>query len=175
MAATDPFPLSGGCDCQRVRYRMLTRPLIVHCCHCRWCQRETGTSFALNAVIESDRVESLRQQPTLVDTPSASGDGQRIARCPDCGIAVWSHYSGAGPLVKFVRVGTLDDPDRLPPDIHIYTDSKQRWVVIPPGVPSVAAFYDREQYWSADSLARRRSLAPQIDAYRASLAPRADR
>jgi hypothetical protein len=41
------FPLEGGCDCGEVRYRLTTRPLIVHCCHCRWCQRESGTAFAL--------------------------------------------------------------------------------------------------------------------------------
>ncbi|HTQ35953.1 MAG TPA: GFA family protein, partial [Steroidobacteraceae bacterium] len=78
------FPIEGGCDCRHVRYRMLTRPLIVHCCHCRWCQRETGASFALNAMIESERVELLAAEPELVPTPSASGKGQRIARCPRC-------------------------------------------------------------------------------------------
>ena len=92
---TDAFPLEGGCDCQRVRYRMRTRPLFVHCCHCRWCQRETGASFALNAMIEMDRIDVLAEAPELVNTPSESGQGQQIARCPSCRIAVWSHYSGA--------------------------------------------------------------------------------
>ena len=116
------FPVEGGCDCRTVRYRMETAPLFVHCCHCRWCQRETGASFALNAMIETERVTLLAGQPEPVDTPSASGKGQKILRCPTCRIALWSHYSGAGPAVAFVRVGTLDDPDALPPDIHIYTD-----------------------------------------------------
>ncbi|HRA23166.1 MAG TPA: GFA family protein, partial [Usitatibacteraceae bacterium] len=110
---TDPaataFPLEGGCGCRFVRYRMEQRPLFVHCCHCRWCQRETGASFALNALIEADRVTNLGGEPELVDTPSESGRGQAIARCPRCRIAVWSHYAGAGRAVKFVRVGTLDD------------------------------------------------------------------
>ena len=126
------FPLEGGCDCRHVRYRMATPPLFVHCCHCRWCQRESGAAFALNAMIESDRSRCWRGEPEIVDTPSASGLGQKIARCPRCRLAVWSHYAGAGPFVKFVRVGTLDQPDLLPPDIHIFTASKQPWVVLPP-------------------------------------------
>jgi hypothetical protein len=169
MLAEPPFPLEGGCDCRRVRYRMLTRPLIVHCCHCRWCQRETGASFALNAMIESDRVELLGQPPEVVDTPSASGAGQKIARCPHCRIALWSHYSGSGPVVKFVRVGTLDEPDHLPPDVHIFTATKQPWVVLPPGVPAVAEYYDRERLWPAESLQRRQALLPRIEAYQAAL------
>ena len=107
------------------------RPLFVHCCHCRWCQRETGSAFVLNALIETDRVELLAGEPELVLTPSNSGKGQRIARCPVCRIALWSHYAGGGDLFRFVRVGTLDDPDRFPPDIHIFTSTKQPWVILP--------------------------------------------
>ena len=168
MSDDTVFPLEGGCDCRAVRYRMLTRPLIVHCCHCRWCQRESGASFALNAMIEADRVVNLGAEPELVHTPSNSGLGQQIARCPQCRIAVWSHYAGAGPLIKFVRVGTLDRPDLLPPDIHIFTASKQPWLSLPPGIPAVPEYYEREQYWPAASLARRRVLLPQLEAYQAS-------
>lgn len=166
--AGDALPLEGGCDCGQVRYRMESAPLVVHCCHCRWCQRETGASFALNAMIETERVTLLAGEPELVDTPSASGQGQNIARCPRCRIALWSHYAGAGPLLSFVRVGTLDEPDRLPPDIHIFTRSKQPWVVIPEGAKAVPEYYDRERYWSPESLARREALLPRIEAYRAS-------
>ena len=104
----------------------------------------------------------------MVDTPSDSGAGQRIARCPRCRLALWSHYAGAGPVVSFVRVGTLDEPDRLPPDIHIFTASKQPWVVIPPGMKAVPEYYEREEVWSAPSLARRRVLLPAIEAWQAS-------
>jgi GNAT superfamily N-acetyltransferase len=163
-------PLEGGCDCRRVRYRLDAAPLVVHCCHCRWCQRESGAAFALNAMIESDRVTELGVAPQLVDTPSESGAGQQIARCPHCRVAVWSHYAGAGPVTKFVRVGTLDTPDALPPDVHIYTASRQPWVVVPPGMPAFEAYYDREQVWSAASLARRAALLPRIEAHRAAAA-----
>jgi hypothetical protein len=164
-----PFPLEGGCDCRHIRYRMETRPLFVHCCHCRWCQRESGASFALNAMIEADRVTLLTAEPELVDTPTESGAGQKFARCPKCRIALWSNYAGAGPIIKFIRVGTLDNPDHLPPDIHIFTASQQPWVVIPRGAPAVQHYYDREKYWPANSLARRQAILPQIERYQQAL------
>ncbi len=166
MVSNDVFPLDGGCDCRLIRYRMHSAPLIVHCCHCRWCQRETGASFALNAMIEADRVENLGAEPQIIDTPSASGKGQKIFRCPQCRIAVWSNYVGSGPIIRFIRVGTLDSPDHLPPDVHIFTASKQPWVQLPANVPAVPEFYDRDVIWTAASLARRQILLPQIEAYR---------
>jgi hypothetical protein len=150
--------LDGGCTCREVRFRLVSKPLFVHCCHCRWCQRETGASFALNAMIEADRVLTLAGEPEVVLTPTLSGKGQKISRCPTCRIALWSTYSGAGDAVRFVRVGTLDMPDRLPPDIHIFTESKQPWVILPAGTPAVAQYYDRDKYWPAESLERRRIL-----------------
>ncbi len=158
MATGTVFPLNGGCDCGQVRYRITSSPLFVHCCHCRWCQRESGSAFALNAMIESDRVELLAGEPEMVDTPSSSGKGQAIARCPNCHIALWSHYGGAGPALAFVRVGTLDEPDHLPPDIHIFTESKQPWVIIPPGALSMPRYYNRNECWPPESLARRQEL-----------------
>ncbi|MGH8427486.1 MAG: GFA family protein [Gammaproteobacteria bacterium] len=158
MSDDENTSFDGGCDCSAVRYRMTSRPMFVHCCHCHWCQRETGSAFALNAMIEADRAILLNGEPEIVNTPSASGKGQKIARCPTCSIALWSNYAGAGDTVRFVRVGTLDEPDRLPPDIHIFTTSKQPWVIIPPNMPVVEEYYDREQYWPQESLARRRAL-----------------
>jgi hypothetical protein len=158
MSADTTFTAEGGCTCREVGYRMTSRPLFVHCCHCRWCQRETGASFALNAMIEADRVILLSGEPEVVPTPSNSGKGQKISRCPRCRIALWSNYSGAGDKVRFVRVGTLDEPDRLPPDIHIFTASKQPWVVLPPDTPAVSEYYDRNQHWPAESLERRKAL-----------------
>jgi hypothetical protein len=148
----------GGCTCRFVRYRMTSNPLFVHCCHCRWCQRETGTAFALNALIEADRVQLLQGEVEVVDTPSFSGKGQKISRCPRCRIALWSNYAGGGDAVRFVRVGTLDDPDRFPPDIHIYTASKQPWVVLPPDTRAVAEYYKASERWPKESLERRAAL-----------------
>jgi hypothetical protein len=156
--AQETIQLEGSCTCRSVRYRMESAPLFVHCCHCRWCQRETGASFALNAMIEADRVVLLAGEPAVVMTPTNSGKGQKISRCPTCRIALWSNYAGAGDAIRFVRVGTLFYPDRLPPDIHIYTCSKQPWVVLPPGTPAVPEYYDRAKYWPESSLERRRAL-----------------
>jgi hypothetical protein len=150
----------GGCSCGSVRYRVRMDPLIVHCCHCRWCQRQTGAAFALNALIEADRVELLAGEVENIDTPSPSGRGQSIARCPTCKVAVWSNYhmGGLRERVRFIRVGSLDNPDRLPPDIHIFTSSKQPWVVLPEGDAAVVEFYDIEKTWSAESWQRRKTL-----------------
>ena len=149
---------SGRCTCGAVHYRMTSNPLFVHCCHCRWCQRETGSAFALNALIESERLELLSGSVHTVHTPSASGMGQDIVRCAQCEVALWSHYAGLGDKVSFVRVGTLDDADRMAPDIHIYTSSRQPWVVLPESVPAVPEYYRRSEYWPADSIGRRARL-----------------
>ena len=147
----------GGCTCRAIRFRM-SKPLFVHCCHCTWCQRETGSAFAINAMIEADRVELLAGEPVPVMTTSNSGKGQKITRCPKCHVALWSNYAGAGDAVRFVRVGTLLEPGRMPPDIHIFTSTKQPWVVIPPGMPAMAEYYDRKQYWPQESLERREAM-----------------
>jgi hypothetical protein len=169
MTEASSFPTEGGCDCRAVRYRIESSPLFVHCCHCRWCQRESGASFALNALIEGDRVTNLGIESEIVDTPSESGSGQKIARCPKCRVAVWSNYAAAGPLVKFVRVGTLDNPDLIPPDIHIFTQSKQPWVQLSADTPAVPEYYEREKYWPRESLARRQEILPAIKAYQAAV------
>jgi len=138
---------------------MNREPLIVHCCHCRWCQRETGTSFALNAMLESSELELLTGTPECIKISSESGKGQAIVRCPDCEIAVWSHYGGAGDKLSAVRVGTLDDPAALPPNVHIFTRSKLPWVRLPEEVPSFEVYFDKEKVWPAASLERLRGVS----------------
>lgn len=154
MPNTEDMTLEGGCTCGAVRYRLSPPPLFVHCCHCTWCQRETGSAFAVNALIETDRIEVLSGERERSDIPSASGNGQVLIRCAVCKVVVWSHYSGAGEKTAFVRAGTLDDPAAAPPDIHIYTSTKQPWVTLPDGVPAVPEYYRRSEYWPADSVAR---------------------
>ncbi|MDE1895267.1 MAG: GFA family protein [Pseudomonadota bacterium] len=153
---TDTF--EGQCGCGDIRYRMTSRPLFVHCCHCSWCQRESGAAFALNAMIETARLELLQGEPIMVDTPSNSGKGQRIARCPRCHVALWSHYAGAGQAIAFVRVGTLREPARCPPDIHIFASTRQPWLQLGDGIPVMQEYYERADHWPAASLARREAL-----------------
>jgi hypothetical protein len=147
----------GSCDCGKVRYRLKSDPIVVHCCHCRWCQRETGTAFALNAVIETANVELLGDTPERTDLPSQSGKGQIVMRCPACKVVLWSHYAGAGEQAAFVRVGTLANPDACPPDVHVFTGSKQPWVVIPEGSEQFEVFYsgkDVVRIYGEESAAR---------------------
>ena len=149
--------LESGCTCGAVRYRLASAPMFVHCCHCRDCQRQTGSAFALNALIETDRVTILAGAPQAVAAPTDSGRPHAIYRCPDCQTAVWSEYGGVSAL-RFVRVGTLDDPGALTPDVHIYTRSKLAWITLPAGVPAFEEYYDSNQLWPPASLERRRAL-----------------
>ena len=146
---------NGGCACSGLRYQMTDRPLFIHCCHCTWCQRETGSAFVLNALIEARKVKVTKGMAEDIATPSESGMGQRIFRCPTCHVAVWSIYSGAGDRFLFLRVGTLDQAGDFPPDIHIYTSTKQPWVQLPEGVPAHSEYYRRSLEWPAASLERR--------------------
>jgi len=133
--------MDGHCICGDIRYRLARAPLFTHCCHCRWCQRETGSAFSLNALIETASLELQSGMPEIVDTPTASGNGQLIHRCPTCRVASWSTYLGLGAAISFVRVGTLEYPDACPPDIHIFTESRQPWVRLPDDVPVTGQYY----------------------------------
>jgi hypothetical protein len=149
--------LEGGCACGAVRYRLASAPMFVHCCHCRECQRQTGSAFVINALIETSRIAILSGDPKPVAVPAESGHPQEIHRCRRCQIAVWSEYGGRSAL-RFVRVGTLDDPAALPPDVHIYIRSKLPWITLPKTTPAFDAYYDSRQLWPAASLERRRAI-----------------
>jgi hypothetical protein len=145
----------GGCACGEVRYRLTADPLFTHCCHCLNCQRQTGSAFVINLLIEADRVEVVAGEPHAVDVPRDDGSAQRIHRCPACEVAVFSEYTR--PEVLFVRAGTLDDPSSVAPDVHIYTRSKVPWVELPESVPAFDDYYDSKALWPPDSLARVRA------------------
>ena len=142
----------GGCACGRVRYQLTDEPLFVHCCHCLNCQRQTGSAFVINLLIETDCVELLAGEPQPVDAPRDDGSAQRIWRCPTCQIAVYSQYTR--PEFRYVRAGTLDEPREVRPDVHIFTRSKVDWVTLPEDVPAFEVFYDMQELWPADSVAR---------------------
>lgn len=152
--------LEGGCACGAVRYRLQSSPMFVHCCHCRDCQRQTGSAFVLNALIEQDRVTVSSDTIEAVPVPTTSGRPHVIHRCSSCHVALWSTYGGV-EAIRFVRVGTLDDAAALSPDVHIYTRTKLPWIVLPEGVPAFAAYYDSKALWPPESLARRRAVLSQ--------------
>jgi len=142
----------GGCACGAVRYRLTSDPLFVHCCHCLNCQRQTGSAFVINILIEADRVELLAGEPQRVDVPRDDGSMQQVFRCPACQVALYSIYTR--PEVNFVRAGTLDDPSTVSPDVHIYTKSKVPWVTLPESVPAFEVYYDTKELWPAASYER---------------------
>jgi hypothetical protein len=148
----------GGCACGEVRYRLTSDPLFTHCCHCLNCQRQTGSAFVINLLIETDRLEVMAGHPAAVAVPrdDAGERKQIIFRCPSCQVAVYSQYTHAS--VRFVRGGTLDDPSAVAPDVHIFTRSKVPWVTLPDSVPAFDVYYDMNELWPAASLERFEAL-----------------
>jgi len=149
----------GGCSCGEVRYRLTSRPMFVHCCHCTLCQRQTGSAFVINGLIETSRIELLKSAPVAISMPTESGRPHDIYRCPKCQIAVWSDY-GRRPPLPFVRLATLDDAKALAPDVHIYVRSKLPWVRLPEGARAFEEFYEIPKEWPPESLARRNAIFP---------------
>ena len=158
MPAAMSVEREGGCACGEVRYRLTAEPLLVHCCHCLNCQRQTGSAFVINVLIEADRVELLAGEPQPVEAPRAGRAPQTIWRCPSCQVALYSQYSH--PQIRFVRAGTLDDPSAVAPDVHIFTRTKLPWVRLPDSVPVFEVYYDGHEIWPAASLERVAALAP---------------
>jgi hypothetical protein len=154
-------PREGGCACGTVRYRLASDPLFTHCCHCLNCQRQTGSAFVINLLIETDRVELLAGDPQPVAVPRDDGSTQQIYRCPTCQVAVFSQYGRPG--VRFVRGGTLDDPSRVTPDVHIFTRSKLPWITLPESVPAFEVYYDMNALWPAASLERLEAIVAPVD------------
>jgi hypothetical protein len=142
----------GRCSCGAVRYRLTSEPMFVHCCHCLSCQRQTGSAFVINLLLEADRIELLAGEPQPVDVPRDDGGTQRIYRCPSCQVAVYSEYGR--PEVRFVRAGTLDEPSSVAPDVHIFTRSKVPWLTLPESTPAFDVYYDSKTLWPAESLER---------------------
>ncbi|WP_322988322.1 GFA family protein [Hoeflea sp.] len=150
--------LSGGCGCGALRYRLKSKPMIVHCCHCKDCQRQTGSAFVVNAVIERDNIEIDQGNSVAFTMPTDSGTPHDLYRCEDCGTTVWSDY-GRRKTMVFLRAGTLDDPGSLPPDVHIFIRSKLPWVSLPADIPAFDVFYSSvEAFWPEEALMRRKAL-----------------
>ena len=150
--------MKGGCACGAVRYELTSAPMFVHCCHCLDCQRQTGSAFVINRLIETDRIRMLQGEPVSVRVPTDSGRPHDIYRCPTCHVALWSDYGGR-PYLRFVRIGTLDAPHAIRPDVHIFTRSKVPWVSLPPDVPAFDVFYDLKALWPAQAQDRRRAAS----------------
>lgn len=156
--ATPIFPVSGGCLCGKTRYQLTSSPLIIHCCHCTDCQRETGSAFAINSQIEADRIVLVEGATKPTQMPTKSGKGQIVSRCSDCHVTLWSTFGGMGDKIRVLRMGTLDEPQYFPPDLQIYIRSKLPWVILPSNMPAYEGYYDREKVWTPENCERRRLL-----------------
>ncbi|KAF2429411.1 glutathione-dependent formaldehyde-activating, GFA [Tothia fuscella] len=170
MSSSIQASYTGGCACGHIRYTLNATPLIIHCCHCYICQKENGSAFALNLLIESDKVtlDNSSEKPLAVRTPTDSGKGQLISRCPKCYVAVWSHYAGAGPYIAFVKVGTLDGEMKknIVPDIHIFAASKPDWLKLPEDALISEEFYKMHEVWSKQSLERFSAMKAEISKWK---------
>lgn len=155
MPLNSNAPLTGACACKALTYRLLDTPMFTHCCHCRQCQRLTGSGFVINTIIENDNIELVSGEVVMTPGPSEESAIHNIYRCATCSTAVWSDYGGR-PNYRFVRAGTLDDPGAITPDVHIFTRFKVPWVVIPPEHRQFDMFYQLEQEWPSEMLARRK-------------------
>lgn len=149
--------LEGGCACGAVRYRLTSGPMFTHCCHCSDCQRQVGSAFVINALIETDRIEVLSGELAPTRLPTDSGRPHLAYSCPACGTTLWSDY-GDRKVMSFLRATTLDDRAALPPDVHIFTRSSLPWVRLPEGARAFEVYYDMQAEWPAESLARREAL-----------------
>jgi hypothetical protein len=148
--------LEGGCACGAIRYKLTDRPLIVHACHCRDCQRLSGSAFATNIWIERKFVEPGPTTPSSFRLAGGSRQPHDVIFCERCGTIVWSRYHPV-PWALFVRAGTLDDPDAVKPDLHMFIRSKLPWLELPKGARAFDSFYRLDEVWPAESLERRRN------------------
>ena len=156
--------LAGGCACGKIRYRLTSTPLIVHACHCRDCQRITGGPFVINIWIEKKFVEPTAGEPRSFRLAGGSGKNHEVYFCPDCGTYLWSRYHIVPRDCLFVRAGTLDRPEVVTPDVHIFTRTKLPWVEIPKDVRRFESRYKLDEVWSAESLERFRRLPEGVSA-----------
>lgn len=149
--------MEGHCSCGAVRYRLLDRPLFTHACHCTWCHRESGSAFAIHAVIETELIELTAGPGQETRLPTPSGLGQVVIRCPGCNVALWCHYDGTRDLA-YLKTGTLSRPQDCPPEAHIYVASKPDWLVLGGSIPALPGYYDWRVQWPAASVARRQAM-----------------
>jgi hypothetical protein len=128
-------PITGGCRCGAVRYRLeLDRLPPVYCCHCRDCQTWSGSAFSQQVVVHEDVFALTAGAPVdyRLTGPSGAVSWQRM--CGICHTRL-QNTNSARPGLVVIRAGTLDASDRLTPALHIWVKRKQPWIVLPEDVP----------------------------------------
>jgi hypothetical protein len=124
------LPLTGGCQCGRVRYEINAKPLSAYVCHCTECQRQSGSAFGLSLAVPRDAVVIVSGTPATWRRVLESGRIISCLFCSDCGVRLL-HNPERNPRASIVKPGTLDDTTWLKPVGHIWTRSAQPWVQIP--------------------------------------------
>jgi hypothetical protein len=139
---------AGGCQCGAVRYRIAGERLVVYACHCRDCQRQTASAFALSIPV---RASAFAVQGRL-DRWSRTADSGATTDCffcPACGTRIY-HASSRSPDRVTVKGGTLDETADLTPVAHLWMSRKQPWLPLPTGVPMFDTQPDDLAGWRAN-------------------------
>ena len=148
----------GGCACGALRYEVRGEPIFVNHCHCRLCQRQTGSVGVLNAFFESDRVAVIQGELTEHIFKAGSGGDHIVCRCAECGTAVFSYYPRVGRLGTGIRVGSFDDPDAFTPTAVVFTESRMHWAPLPEGIPAFEQYYNPFELLNEASVARLKAM-----------------
>jgi hypothetical protein len=149
----DGETVAGGCVCGEVRIAVRGRPIVVHGCHCRFCQAASGSAFAVNLMLETAQVAVTAGRTQQISRQAELGAHTRHV-CPNCRTELFGHHPMLGPDIAFVGAGVLDRPGGYAPDVHCFTRSKYDWVVLPAGVPAFEGNYDMAAVWSDEAKAR---------------------
>jgi hypothetical protein len=128
-----PVPFAGGCACGAIRYEGSAAPIAVLNCHCRDCQRTSGTGHSTVAVVPTDSLRLLRGTPRSHASTADSGNEVKREFCPECGSPLFAR--GGIPAFVAINVGSLDDPSWCVPTLDIWTHSAQPWDVMNPALP----------------------------------------
>ena len=125
---------SGGCQCGQVRYLLDGEIIRLNVCHCRDCQKQSGSAFGMSLIVpdETFRLTSGRLQ--TFETMAESGRTKTCAFCGGCGVRIYNATS----VLKSIKPGTLDDVSWLRPDAHYWTKRRQQWTSLPDDIPCYA-------------------------------------
>lgn len=135
---------TGGCLCGGIRYEVSGAPVFSLFCHCRDCQRQSGSGYIAAMRVPAANFRVVCGTLKLFRKPGDSGNAVSRAFCPDCGTTLFIRVAGAE--VVGVRAATLDDPSGFRPDAHVFAKSAQPWDHLDPDVPQFDTYPPGKAY-----------------------------